>query len=114
MAKMTLDDLVSQLRTAFGQGLHAVVLYGSQATTDHSVKSDYNILVLVESLDVSRLQAASAAAKAWAGVAVPQLRLSVELCAMYWHFLLLVWLVLLGLLTGWTDDFVAMCRQLLT
>jgi cytochrome c oxidase subunit 3 len=26
----------------------------------------------------------------------------------------LVWLVLLGLLTGWTDDFVDICRQLLT
>ena len=45
---------------------------------------------------------------------VTQVRLSVELCAIYWHFLLLVWLVLLGLLTGWTDDFVDICRQLLT
>lgn len=53
-------------------------------------------------------------AKAWRGVAVAQLRLSVELCAMYWHFLLLVWLVLLALLTGWADDVVAVCRQLLT
>jgi cytochrome c oxidase subunit 3 len=52
-------------------------------------------------------------AKAWRGVGIPQLRLSVELCAMYWHFLLLVWLVLLALLTGWADDFVAICRQLL-
>jgi len=42
-----------------------------------------------------------------------QVRLSVELCAIYWHFLLLVWLVLLGLLTGWTDSFVDICRQLL-
>ena len=41
-------------------------------------------------------------------------RLSVELCAIYWHFLLLVWLVLFGLLTGWTDDFVDICRQLLS
>ena len=65
MAKMTLEELVSQLRSAFGQGLHAVVLYGSQATPDHSAKSDYNILVLVDSLEASRLQAASAAAKAW-------------------------------------------------
>lgn len=66
MAKMTLEELVSQLRTAIGQGLHAVVLYGSQATSDHSAKSDYNILVLVDSLEASRLQATSAAAKAWA------------------------------------------------
>ncbi len=53
-------------------------------------------------------------AKVWHGMAVTQLRLSVELCAIYWHFLLLVWLVLLGLLTGWTDNFVDICRRLLT
>jgi cytochrome c oxidase subunit 3 len=32
------------------------------------------------------------------GLEVEQVRLSVELCAIYWHFLLLVWLVLFGLL----------------
>ena len=52
-------------------------------------------------------------AKVWRGAAMPQVRLSVELCTIYWHFLLLVWLVLLGLLTGWTDDFVDICRRLL-
>src|SRR5687767_15968098 len=71
MAKMTLEELVSQLRSAIGQGLHAVVLYGSQATPDHSAKSDYNILVLVDSLDATRLQAASAAARAWADAGNP-------------------------------------------
>jgi cytochrome c oxidase subunit III len=53
-------------------------------------------------------------AKVWRGVEMVEVRLSVELCAIYWHFLLLVWLVLLGLLTGWTDDFVDICRQLLS
>jgi cytochrome c oxidase subunit 3 len=53
-------------------------------------------------------------AKVWRGVEMVQVRLSVELCAIYWHFLLLVWLILLGLLTGWTDNFVDICRQLLT
>jgi cytochrome c oxidase subunit 3 len=53
-------------------------------------------------------------AKVWRGADVTQVRLSTELCAIYWHFLLLVWLVLLGLLTGWTDDFVGICRQLLS
>jgi cytochrome c oxidase subunit 3 len=52
-------------------------------------------------------------AKVWHGAEMTQVRLSVELCAIYWHFLLLVWLVLLGLLTGWTDDFVDICRRLL-
>jgi cytochrome c oxidase subunit III len=53
-------------------------------------------------------------AKVWHGAEATRIRLSVELCAIYWHFLLLVWLVLLGLLTGWTDDFIDICRQLLT
>jgi cytochrome c oxidase subunit 3 len=53
-------------------------------------------------------------AKLWRGAEVTQVRLSAELCAIYWHFLLLVWLVLLALLTGWTDDFVDICRRLLT
>ena len=37
-------------------------------------------------------------AKVWRGVEVDQVRLSVELCAVYWHFLLVVWLVLFALL----------------
>jgi cytochrome c oxidase subunit III len=53
-------------------------------------------------------------AKVWRGAEMAEVRLSVELCAIYWHFLLLVWLVLLGLLTGWTDGFVDICRQLLS
>ena len=32
------------------------------------------------------------------GAAVDELRLSVELCTVYWHFLLVIWLVLFGLL----------------
>ncbi len=32
------------------------------------------------------------------GFEANQVSLSVELCAVYWHFLLLVWLVLFGLL----------------
>ena len=35
----------------------------------------------------------------WSGAAtLPEVRLSVELCTVYWHFLLLVWLALFGLL----------------
>lgn len=54
------------------------------------------------------------AAKVLRGAEPSQIRLSVELCTIYWHFLLVVWLVLLGLLTGWTDNFVDICRQLLS
>ncbi|WP_029583003.1 cytochrome c oxidase subunit 3 [Bradyrhizobium sp. URHD0069] len=52
-------------------------------------------------------------AKVWRGAEMSRVRQSVELCAIYWHFLLAVWLVLLGMLTGWTDDFIDICRQLL-
>ena len=36
--------------------------------------------------------------KAWRGSEVARVRLSVELCAIYWHFLLVVWLVVFALL----------------
>lgn len=36
--------------------------------------------------------------KVWHGVEVGDIRMSVEMCALYWHFLLVVWLVLFGLL----------------
>jgi len=52
--------------------------------------------------------------RVWRVAKVAEAQLSVELCAIFWHFLLLVWLVLLGLLTGWTDDFIATCRGLLS
>ena len=41
---------------------------------------------------------ARATAKVWDGGDPDRVRLSVELCAVYWHFLLLVWLVLFALL----------------
>jgi cytochrome c oxidase subunit 3 len=44
----------------------------------------------------------------------PALRLGTELCATYWHFMLIVWLVLLALFTGWANDLVDLCRQLVT
>ena len=51
--------------------------------------------------------------KVWRGVEVKQVRLSVQLCAVYWHFLLALWLVLFSLLTPWVGDFAVICRQLL-
>lgn len=72
MAKMTLEDLVSQLRAAFGPELRAVVLYGSAAAGEHlPKKSDYNVLVLVEAIPAERLIAASAAVKAWVDAGNP-------------------------------------------
>ncbi|MEI2300569.1 cytochrome c oxidase subunit 3 [Ensifer sp. MJa1] len=40
--------------------------------------------------------------------------LSITLCATYWHFMLAVWLVLFALFSGWANDFVELCRSLLT
>jgi cytochrome c oxidase subunit 3 len=37
-------------------------------------------------------------AKVLRGVEVGKVRLSVELCTVYWHYLLLVWLVLFAVL----------------
>jgi hypothetical protein len=66
MARMTLDELVSQLRAAYGTALRSIVLYGSAAAGEHiAKKSDYNVLVIVDALDPARLAAASAASRAW-------------------------------------------------
>jgi cytochrome c oxidase subunit 3 len=52
---------------------------------------------------------------AWAAAPdLGRLRLRLDLCATYWHFLLLIWAALLVLFTGWAADFVAICRQILT
>ena len=65
MATMTLDDLVTQLRKAYGEHLSAVVLYGSAAGGEHVKQSDYNVLVLLDAIDRASLGAASAVAGAW-------------------------------------------------
>ena len=39
-----------------------------------------------------------AVSRLWRGSDAAQVRLSVELCAVYWHFLLIVWLILFGLM----------------
>ena len=63
---MTLDELVAQLNSAFGQGLRSVVLYGSAAAGEHIPnRSDYNVLVIVERLDAERLRSLSATARSW-------------------------------------------------
>lgn len=51
-------------------------------------------------------------ARVWRGGNIGRMRLSVELCATYWHFLLAIWLVLLAVLTGSVGDFVAICGRL--
>ena len=62
---MTLDELVTQLRSAYGTRLASVVLYGSAAAGEHTKTSDYNILLLLHTIDASALAAASAVARGW-------------------------------------------------
>jgi len=72
MARMTLDELVAQLRAAYGSGLQSIVLYGSAAAGEHIRKrSDYNVLVIVDALSPETLRAASAAARAWSDAGNP-------------------------------------------
>ncbi|TWH00629.1 cytochrome c oxidase subunit 3 [Mesorhizobium sp. J18] len=52
--------------------------------------------------------------RAWSSASPERLRLGTELCAMYWHFLLFVWLALFVLLAGWAADFIEICRRVLT
>lgn len=54
------------------------------------------------------------AEKAWRGLAPEKLRTSLELCALYWHFLFAVWLVLFAVLSGGADRFVVICRGLVS
>lgn len=51
-----------------------------------------------------------ATTRAWRGAAPGRLRLVVELCATYWHFLLVVWLVLYALLVS-DQVGLAICSQ---
>jgi predicted nucleotidyltransferase len=63
---MTLDDLVGQLKDAYGDSLRSVVLYGSAVAGEHIArKSDYNVLVILERIPLDRLAAVGAVLRAW-------------------------------------------------
>src|ERR1700681_3310923 len=64
---MNLEELVSQLQLAYGDGLQSVVLFGSAVAGEHNPKnSDYNVLVIVDALPLDRLRAVAAVSRAWA------------------------------------------------
>jgi cytochrome c oxidase subunit 3 len=54
------------------------------------------------------------AVRAPRGLFTEQWRAGIELCAIYWHFLLAVWLVLFAVLSGRANDFVVICRGLVS
>jgi cytochrome c oxidase subunit 3 len=41
-----------------------------------------------------------AATRAWRGVLTTKIRLHIQMCALYWHFLFVVWLLMFGLLAS--------------
>jgi hypothetical protein len=69
---MTLEQLVSQLKAAHGDGLLGVLVYGSTAN-DPAATKGHNIVVVVKSLDVKTMHADGAIALAFqeAGNPVP-------------------------------------------
>jgi cytochrome c oxidase subunit 3 len=51
--------------------------------------------------------------RAFRGQDAGRLLLSTELCATYWHVLLVIWLLLFAVLLGWAANFIDICRMLL-
>ncbi len=63
---MKLDELVTQLRAAYGSTLQSVLLYGSAVAGEHIAKrSDYNILVVLDAVPLDRLAAIGSVLRAW-------------------------------------------------
>ena len=52
--------------------------------------------------------------RAFGAVKATAVTTSVELCAIYWHFLLLVWLLMFAMLSGAADGLGVICRRLLS
>lgn len=66
------EKLTQELEKACGAELKSVILYGSAAAGDHSgKKSDYNVLVVVDQLDINTLNALAKPASAWAQAGNP-------------------------------------------
>ena len=69
---MKLDELVQQLRGAYGETLRSVILYGSAVAGEHiEKKSDYNVLVTLDAVPLDRLAAVGAVLHAWSEAGNP-------------------------------------------
>lgn len=69
---MTLEQLVDQLKSAYGTTLQSVILYGSTVAGEHiKKKSDYNILVVLDAVPLERLAAVGAVLHSWAEAGNP-------------------------------------------
>ena len=69
---MTIDELVNQLKAAYGETLRSVILYGSAVAGEHiAKKSDYNVLVVLDAVPLDRLAAVGAILRSWAEAGNP-------------------------------------------
>lgn len=65
---VSLDEMVAALKSAHGDNLRSVVLYGSAASTDSAgVRADYNLLILVEEVRLPDLLLVSDTVDRWTG-----------------------------------------------
>ena len=63
---MQLDELVVQLQQVHGSALLGIVLYGSAASDEQVAgRSDQNVLVIVDALDMGTLRSLGQTARAW-------------------------------------------------
>jgi hypothetical protein len=63
---MSLDELVRQLQQVHGDALRAVVLYGSAASGEQVVgHSDFNVLVIVSSIELAQTRQLGQTMRAW-------------------------------------------------
>lgn len=66
MARMTLEELTRQLSLVYGEGLRCVAVYGSAARGEQIAKrSDLNVLVLVDDVDMRHLRQEAAVSRSW-------------------------------------------------
>jgi predicted nucleotidyltransferase len=72
MDASALTHLVDALRTAHGENLAAVVLYGSAAAGDHiELRSDHNLLIVLNRITTEDLRLSQAPISAWQGLGQP-------------------------------------------
>lgn len=86
MATMTLEHMVEQLKQALGDKLKSVLLYGSAAAGDFvDGASNFNLLVVIDPLGISELDAIGSSVAAWtqAGNPTPLLFTSAQLTASF-------------------------------
>ena len=63
---MKVDDFVTQLKGVYGDNLRSVILYGSAVAGEHISKhSDYNVLVVLDSIPLDRMAAIGAVLRSW-------------------------------------------------